>query len=242
MRISSTSSHISSTRVGATGNVIASLRMRMPAPSSSSRLSPHASSAPSTSRYVLPAQTMPSRAGPAAPTTRSRPRAVTHPCAARRRRSSHSSPRSLRRIWPVGSWVQGRPSTSTAGSPARKRSMPVSTAPMPSATAVTMRIPTQEPQKRLRRNASMPRSKRSCWSAGTSTGAAASARARLVSYGRVDDLADGSSPTNSTAPPPGPVPIRLACFNTSPERSSPGPLLYQAPLLPDPPPIRVSGQ
>ena len=42
----------------------------------------------------------------------------------------------------------------------------MSTAPMPSATAVTMRTPTHDPQARLSRNASTARSSRSCWSAG----------------------------------------------------------------------------
>src|SRR5262249_49992192 len=60
----------------------------------------------------------------------------------------------------------------------------------------------------------------------------ASSKVYWLSHVSVDDLAVGSSPQNMTTPPLGPDPIELACFMTSPERSSPGHLPYHAPATP----------
>ncbi len=50
--------------------------------------------------------------------------------------------------------------------------------------------------------------------------------------GTVDDLAAWSSPASASTPPSGAVPAALACLNTSPQRSTPGPLPYQMPTTP----------
>src|SRR5450755_1647214 len=42
----------------------------------------------------------------------------------------------------------------------------------------------------------------------------------------VDDLAAWSSPASTRTPPCFDVPAKLACLNTSPQRSTPGPLPY----------------
>ncbi len=75
----------------------------------------------------------------------------------------------------------------------------------------------------------------SCWSAGYSTGMQASSKVYWLSQVRVEDLAPGSSPQNSTTPPFGPAPMALPCLRTSPERSSPGVLPYQTPTTPSTP-------
>src|ERR1017187_3633830 len=43
----------------------------------------------------------------------------------------------------------------------------------------------------------------------------------------VEDLAAWSSPASTSTPPYLEVPAALACLNTSPQRSTPGPLPYQ---------------
>ena len=53
-------------------------------------------------------------------------------------------------------------------------------------------------------------------------------RKRLVELERLI----GSSPTAMITPPLGDVPQRLACRRASPERSTPGPLLYHMPKTP----------
>ena len=50
--------------------------------------------------------------------------------------------------------------------------------------------------------------------------------------GTVELLQLWSSPASTTAALLGPVPPMLACLNTSPLRSTPGPLPYQMPLTP----------
>ncbi len=44
--------------------------------------------------------------------------------------------------------------------------------------------------------------------------------------GSVDDFAEWSSPASTSTPPCFDVPAAFACLNTSPERSTPGPLPY----------------
>ncbi len=44
--------------------------------------------------------------------------------------------------------------------------------------------------------------------------------------GSVDDLAPWSSPASTSTPPCFDVPAWFACLNTSPQRSTPGPLPY----------------
>ncbi len=77
-----------------------------------------------------------------------------------------------------------------------------------------------------------PSSTTSCWSAGYSTGMQASSKVCWLSQVSVEDLALGSSPQNMTTPPLDPAPMALACFITSPARSRPGVLPYQAPATP----------
>ncbi|HBT42716.1 MAG TPA: hypothetical protein DIW51_02120 [Rhodospirillaceae bacterium] len=50
--------------------------------------------------------------------------------------------------------------------------------------------------------------------------------------GTVDDLQAGSSPAITSTPPLGAVPAMLAWRNTSPDRSTPGPLPYHMPNTP----------
>jgi hypothetical protein len=50
--------------------------------------------------------------------------------------------------------------------------------------------------------------------------------------GSVDDLAAWSSPASTSTPPCFDVPAALACLNTSPQRSTPGPLPYHMPNTP----------
>ena len=60
----------------------------------------------------------------------------------------------------------------------------------------------------------------------------ASSKVCWLSQVSVEDLALGSSPQNMTTPPLGPAPMALACLITSPDRSRPGVLPYQAPATP----------
>ena len=48
----------------------------------------------------------------------------------------------------------------------------------------------------------------------------------------VEDLAAWSSPASTSTPPCFAVPAELACLNTSPQRSTPGPLPYHMPKTP----------
>ncbi len=49
---------------------------------------------------------------------------------------------------------------------------------------------------------------------------------------RVEDLAEWSSPASTSTPPCFDDPAELACLNTSPVRSTPGPLPYHMPNTP----------
>ena len=61
---------------------------------------------------------------------------------------------------------------------------------------------------------------------GFSTGMQASMKAYSDWWARVEDLQVWSSPASSSTPPCGEVPAELPCLNTSPLRSTPGPLPY----------------
>ncbi len=220
------------------GYVIPSLRMRRPRASSWSRRTPSSARAWTTSKYVLPAHTTPSRPrGP--PTMRFRP-CRSAKCSAAASRSTATSA-SWSGIWcgPIvrsGSWRQGRSprsKTGSAGGPNRSRS--ATTLPVPSATEVTTLNPTQHPARRERRNAWIPRSMTSCWSPGYTTGMHASMNVYWLSQVSVDDLAVGSSPQRSSTPPFGPEPMALPCFKASPDRSRPGAFPYQTPTTPSTP-------
>jgi len=50
--------------------------------------------------------------------------------------------------------------------------------------------------------------------------------------GSVEDLAAWSSPASSRTPPCLALPAKLPCLNTSPQRSTPGPLPYHMALTP----------
>jgi hypothetical protein len=62
--------------------------------------------------------------------------------------------------------------------------------------------------------------------AGNSTGIMQALKMWSDWCGSVDDLAPWSSPASASTPPCGLVPAALACLNTSPQRSTPGPLPY----------------
>ncbi len=51
-------------------------------------------------------------------------------------------------------------------------------------------------------------------------------------WGRVEDFAAWSSPASTSTPPCFDVPAAFACLNTSPQRSTPGPLPYHMPKTP----------
>jgi hypothetical protein len=68
--------------------------------------------------------------------------------------------------------------------------------------------------------------------AGCSTGIEAACRMPSVWCGYIDDCAAWSSPVTASTPPSAEVPIMFAVRNTSPVRSTPGPLPYQMPNTP----------
>ena len=66
----------------------------------------------------------------------------------------------------------------------------------------------------------------SCTDDGYSTGIIAAENWWSDWCGSVDDFAAWSSPASTSTPPCFDVPAKLACLNTSPQRSTPGPLPY----------------
>ncbi len=72
-------------------------------------------------------------------------------------------------------------------------------------------------------------SRMSCTPAGLSTGIIALTNSCSEPCGRVELRQLWSSAASASTPPNLPVPAALACLNTSPQRSTPGPLPYHMP-------------
>lgn len=66
----------------------------------------------------------------------------------------------------------------------------------------------------------------SCTPAGLSTGIIALTNSSSLPWGRVELRQAWSSAASASTPPWAEVPAALACLNTSPQRSTPGPLPY----------------
>ena len=66
----------------------------------------------------------------------------------------------------------------------------------------------------------------SCTPAGLSTGIIALSNSPSEPCGRVDERQAWSSAASASTPPSFEVPAALPCLNTSPQRSTPGPLPY----------------
>ena len=228
-RISSSPSANSRTVASSSGHGMPTRSRRTRLPARSASPMPRRRSAPSTSSQVCPAATTPKTSAWPRPTTWfSRLRRAY----SRARRSRCSIPRSS---WPsvgcssraVGACVPAPGGIRGAG-----RSAARSTVDDPSATAVTIFSPTHSPVARDSSIACRPRSSTSWLSAGYRYGMAMSASAPSDAQGRVEDLAAGSSPTRTSAPPRGWEPIRFPCRSASVARSRPGALPYQMPSTP----------
>ena len=108
----------------------------------------------------------------------------------------------------------------------------------PSITAVASTVsfidltPTQQPEKRLSAQPVSMVSISSCTPAGARIGSMASISA-ISDWWQVVELSQvWSSPIATSTPPYFDVPAKLAWRNTSPLRSTPGPLPYQSPNTP----------
>ena len=101
-----------------------------------------------------------------------------------------------------------------------------------SATTVATRNAAHNPLIRDNCTAWPANSRISWGSAGSRVGMARSANAASEQPGTVEDFAAGSSPTMTTAPPRGSVPMRLAWRSASVARSRPGDLPYHHPVIP----------
>src|SRR3546814_1321264 len=86
--------------------------------------------------------------------------------------------------------------------------------------------PTQRPVYRLIAQPSRPMSRMSCTPAGLSTGIIADTNSSSEPCGRVELRQAWSSAASASTPPNCEVPAALPCLNTSPLRSTPGPLPY----------------
>jgi hypothetical protein len=86
--------------------------------------------------------------------------------------------------------------------------------------------PTQRPVKRDMAQPSMPMSRMSCTPAGFRIGIIAETNSSSEPCGRVEERHAWSSAASASTPPNFEVPAALPCLNTSPQRSTPGPLPY----------------
>ena len=229
-RISSRPSANSRTVVSSSGHGMPTRSKRTRLRSRSASPMPRRRSAASTSSQVCPAATRPRTSSWPRPTTRfsSLRRAYSRAMRSRLVTRSRSS-------WPsvgcssraVGTCVPAPGGIRGAGQSAARF-----TVDDPSATAVTIFSPTHSPDARDSSIAWRPRSSTSWLSAGYRYGMFRSASAASDTHGRVEDLAAGSSPTRTSAPPRGCEPIRFPCRSASVARSRPGALPYQMPSTP----------
>ena len=86
--------------------------------------------------------------------------------------------------------------------------------------------PTQRPVKRDIAQPSRPMSRMSCTPAGLRTGIIAETNSSSEPCGSVEERQAWSSAASASTPPCFEVPAALPCLNTSPQRSTPGPLPY----------------
>ena len=86
--------------------------------------------------------------------------------------------------------------------------------------------PTQRPVKRDMAQPTMPMSRMSCTPAGLRIGISALVNSPSDPCGSVDERQAWSSAASASTPPCFDVPAALPCLNTSPQRSTPGPLPY----------------
>ena len=229
-RISSSPSANSRTVASSSGHGMATRSKRTRLPARPSSAMPSRRSAASTSRKVCPAATTPRTSPGPRPTTRFSPLRRAYSRARRSRFVTRS-----RSSWPsVGcsSRAVGVCVPAPGGIPGAGQSAARSTVDDPSATAVTIFSPVHSPVARDSSIAWRPRSSTSWLSAGYRYGMFRSARAESDAHGRVEDLAAGSSPTRTSAPPLGWAPIRFPCRSASVARSRPGALPYQMPITP----------
>ncbi len=89
--------------------------------------------------------------------------------------------------------------------------------------------PIQRPVYRLIAQPSRPMSRMSCTPAGLRMGIIALTNSSSDPCGRVELRQAWSSAASASTPPNGEVPAALPCLNTSPLRSTPGPLPYHMP-------------
>src|SRR5438477_8998558 len=102
----------------------------------------------------------------------------------------------------------------------------ISTTAPDSITSVTHLNATQHPENRDMAMPCKPRSRYSWTLDGLSTGMQQALNMCSLWCARVEDLAAWSSPASTSTPPCLDVPAWFACLNTSPQRSTPGPLPY----------------
>ncbi len=86
--------------------------------------------------------------------------------------------------------------------------------------------PTQRPVKRDMAQPSSPKSRMSWTPAGLRIGIIAETNSSSDPCGRVEERQAWSSAASASTPPNFEVPAALPCLNTSPQRSTPGPLPY----------------
>ena len=86
--------------------------------------------------------------------------------------------------------------------------------------------PTQRPVKRDIAQPIRPMSRMSCTPAGFRTGIIALTNSSSLPCGSVDERQAWSSAASASTPPCFDAPAALPCLNTSPQRSTPGPLPY----------------
>ncbi len=202
---------------------------RSPSVSSASAFRPRSSSARRTAENAAPAARIAVRARGGAWTTRLRPAARAY-SRARSRRAPMRSCSASRFVG--GRRTGGAPAARTGkvGIPARAAAR--STVAVASATSATILSPVQAPEWRERATACSAKERSSGTVPGASSGTRRLRQVGSQALGTVEDLLDGSSPIQATAPPSGAVPLRFAWRMASIARSSPGLLPYQIPVTP----------